>query len=59
MSDLERAIASLERETRSLDVQIAQYISMESIQERLLGMNMVPVSEISYAAPAGTAVARR
>jgi len=59
ISDLERKEKKLEQDVRALQVQIAQNGSMESIQKRLTGMNMVAVSEIEYISSVGTAVARR
>lgn len=59
LSDLGRRIAALEEETGSLEVKIAEYRSMESIQARVKDLNMVPVAQVMYVAPPGNAVARR
>ncbi|MFH1286226.1 MAG: hypothetical protein ABII02_00555 [Candidatus Magasanikbacteria bacterium] len=58
LSDLESQIESLEKETQKLEVEISKYRSMESIQERLEGMEMVVAGNIDYVAQR-SAVARR
>lgn len=59
ISDLQSQTQTLEQETRALDVEIAQYRSMSSIQERLRGMNLVAVGNMEYVTPVGTVVAMR
>jgi cell division protein FtsB len=59
ISDLQKQVQTLENETRSLEVEISQYRSMGSIQERLKNMDLVAVGEIEYVTPVGTVVARR
>lgn len=56
---LERNKTQLEHETRSLGVQIAKYRSMQSIQERLVALNMVPTAQINYIALRNSEMARR
>jgi len=57
--DLERQKVELQRENQRIEYDIAKYRSMESIQARLAGMNMVPANDVQYVAMVGTAVARR
>lgn len=59
ISELEQEIAALETDVRAVDVEISQYRSMASIQERLVAMDLVAVDSVEYVAPVGTAVARR
>lgn len=59
ISDLQKEVQLLEQETQQLNVKIAQYRSMNSIQERLKDMNLVSVNTVEYVTPVGTAVARR
>lgn len=59
ISELQGQVRMLENETRSLDVEIAQYRSMKSIQQRLDGMELVEAHNIEYVTPVGTAVALR
>ena len=59
MRDLEKKITELERENQRVEYDIAKYRSMESIQARLAGMNMVPAGDVQYVALVGTSVARR
>jgi len=59
MKDLEIQKQELETETRRLEVQIAQYRSILSVNERLASMNMVSVDNPEYLNVAGSEVARR
>lgn len=59
LQDLEKQVAKLEQENRKIEVSIAEFSSMKSIQERLDGLDLVPVEEIAYANDNGTTVARR
>lgn len=59
ISDLEKQITQLENETRSLDVQIAEYKSMQSLQERLSDTELVAVTDVDYLTLVGTTVAKR
>jgi cell division protein FtsL len=59
MSDLEKQITSLERENQRLEFKIANYSSMQSIQERLKDMDLVTAENIEYAVIVGSEVARR
>lgn len=59
ISDLEDAIVELERDNKKLDVQIASYRSMQSVESRLGNMNLVAAGEKQYVTSVGTAVARR
>lgn len=59
INELQRAVRSLEQENQLLEVDIAQYRSMQHIQSQLSGMNFVAADTVTYISPAGTAVARR
>ncbi|HBB38534.1 MAG TPA: hypothetical protein DEP63_04180 [Candidatus Magasanikbacteria bacterium] len=58
ISDLEVEIQELERENQRLDVQIASYRSMHSLEARLESTDLVAASDMQYLIPVGTAVAR-
>lgn len=59
ISQLQNNIAVLEQENRRLSVQIASYQSMQSIQQRLQGLALVPVDAVSYARIADTTIVQR
>ena len=59
ISNIEKKVQKLERENRKLEVHIAEYRSMKSIQTRLDGMDMVVADNIHYFTPMDNAVARR
>lgn len=59
LSDLEHQVSLLKRDTQAVDVQIAEYRSMDSIHKRLPELNLVAATEVSYVSAMGTAVARR
>ncbi len=59
ISDLEQQIKQLEQENRKIDVHIAEYSSMQSIQARLANADLVPVDNVEYITLVGTAVAQR
>lgn|SRR3989338_1723372 len=59
ISDLQKQSVALEQETRAIDVEIAKYGSMASIQERLTALDLVAVENVEYVTPVGTVVARR
>jgi hypothetical protein len=59
MGDLERQKSVLKRDAQALEVQIAQYRSMSSIQERLASLKMVNAADISYVNRFSAVVARR
>lgn len=59
ISDLERRLTELERETKKLDVQIAEHRSMQSIEHRLAKLNMVPADKMVYVTGGAAAVAKR
>lgn len=59
ISDLEQKIKELEQENRKLDVHIAEYSSMQSIQTRLANANLVPADTVEYITLVGTEVAQR
>lgn len=59
MTDLEREMTRLRRDTQGLDVEIAKYRSMDSIKKRLPELQLVAASEVRYVNAVGSAVARR
>ncbi len=59
ISDLERTVRDLKHETKQLEVDIAGYTSMQSIQARLSEIDLVVADSVDYITPVGTAVARR
>ncbi len=59
ISDLEEKKIALEQDTRQLEVEIAKYRSMDSIQSRLAQIGMVEAENMHFILPAGTEVARR
>lgn len=59
MSDLQKKIDTLESDNRRLQVEIANYRSMKSIQERLSTMDLVAAVDATYATVDGSAVAKR
>lgn len=59
MSDLEQQKELLEQELRKLEVEVSTHRSMQSIQERLAGMDLVDAGKVEYLATVGTVVARR
>jgi hypothetical protein len=59
LSDLEGHIHELERETRHLEIEISKYRSVESIQERLQGMDMVAADSVEYVSAVDQVVVRR
>jgi len=59
ISDLEQHLTELERETKKLDVQIAEHRSMHSIENRLARLNMVPADQMVYVSSGVPAVAKR
>jgi len=58
ISDLQDTIVELERDNQRLDVQIASYRSMHSLETRLEGTDLVVATDLRYVTPVGTAVAR-
>ncbi|MFH1292250.1 MAG: hypothetical protein ABIH87_03560 [bacterium] len=48
IQDLEKQVYALHEDITRLEVNLADYSSMASIQERLTGSNMVVVSEVKY-----------
>ncbi len=59
ISDYEKKLTQLERETRSLDVEIARHTSIKTVRERLNEFQYEPVSNPHYAVLAGDIVAKR
>jgi cell division protein FtsL len=59
ITDMEKQITNLKRENQKLEFKIAQHRSMQSIQERLEGMDLVSADNIQYKTIIDTTVARR
>jgi len=60
INDLEQQLELLEQENQRLELQIASYRSMNSIQNRLVSLNMVEAGgNVEYISLAGSAVAMR
>lgn len=59
ISDYEQRVTSLERETRSIDVAIAEHTSIMKVRERLVDDQFEPVSDAQYASLTSDAVAKR
>jgi cell division protein FtsL len=59
ISELEQNIRTLQQETQKMDAKIASYRSMQSIQSRLQGMDLVAVDTVTYRTPTGNSVAKR
>jgi hypothetical protein len=57
INDLQKELRVLERETDSLDVQIAEERALARIEERLTNETFTPVDHIAYLSPVGTTVA--
>lgn len=56
---LERQLVELGHETKKLDVQIAEYRSMQHIEHRLADLDMVPADKMVYMSSGGAQVAKR
>lgn len=59
ISDYEKKVSSLERETRSLDVAIAQHTSIKTVQDRLGEAHFEQVSNAEFVSLTDNAVARQ
>lgn len=59
ISDYEKQVSSLERETRSLDVAIANHTSIKMVRERLAGAQFEEVQNPEYLSVPDNAVARQ
>lgn len=59
MGDLQRNISALQHENQNVEVEIANYRSLKSIQERLKRLQLVEATDAEYVNVVGTAVARR
>ncbi len=59
ISDYEKKVTQLERETRSLDVEIARHTSIKTVRERLSESHYEPVANAQYAVLASEVVAKR
>ncbi len=59
INELQRQITKLEQDNQRLEFEIATNRSMQSIQQRLSGMDLVAVDTMEYGTLVGTAVARR
>lgn len=59
ISDYEQQLSLLERETRSIDVSIAEYTSIMKVRERLLEEQFEAVVDAEYATLSSDTVAKR
>ena len=59
ISDLQKQLVAMRQEEQALDLQIAEFRSMASIQERLAGMDLVAVTDAEFVSETGVVVARR
>lgn len=57
--DLEKTVADLEIANQKLEVEIARWSAMSSIEKRLADSHMVSVSDIKYIEGAYTSVAKK
>jgi hypothetical protein len=59
MNELQNKVEAMEEEIQKIDVQIAEFSSMPSLEKRLARMNMVSVASIKYIRPTGPAFAKK
>jgi cell division protein FtsL len=59
IGDLQRQISALQHDNEGVEVDIASYRSMKSIQERLKKLSLVDATDTQYVNVVGTAVAER
>ncbi len=59
ISDFERKVSSLERETRTLDVAIAEHTSIKTIRERIANDEFEQVTNAEYISVGPNEVARQ
>ena len=59
MNDIEKQIQALEQENQKLEFEIATHRSMQSIQSRLLNLDLVAADSVKYVTLTGSTVARR
>ena len=59
LGELQSTITSLKHETQSLDVEIANYRSMQSIEERVANLKLVPSTNVVYVTARDNSVALR
>lgn len=59
ITDMQKQITNLKRENQKLEFKIAQHRSMQSIQERLEGMDLVSAENIEYKTIVESTVVRR
>lgn len=59
IAELQKQITMLERENQRVELKIAEYSSMQSIQERLGKSDLVVADNIEYSILVGSTVARR
>ncbi|MBI4133532.1 hypothetical protein HY478_02875 [Candidatus Uhrbacteria bacterium] len=59
MRELEKYIETIRTESQTLELQVAQLRSMQSLDARLAGQGFVPVTRIDYLTPGVPAVALR
>ncbi len=59
IAELENQVTALQRENQRIDLKIAEYRSMQSIQDRLNDSDLVKADNIKYYTLVGSTVARR
>lgn len=59
LHDLEKQIASLQADTRRLDVAVAEQQSLRNLEERLRAADLVAVDHFEYAGTGGSLAANR
>ncbi len=59
INDLQKQISNLKRENQRLELSVAEFRSMASIQERIKTLNLVTANDIVYVSGGGVAMARR
>jgi hypothetical protein len=59
IDSLRREVASLEKEDRQVQIQIAEYRSLQRVAEKVQNLGMVPAGDVQYLYPVGSSVAKR
>ena len=59
IDSLRREVASLEKEDRQRQIQIAEYQSLQRVAAKVQELGMVPAGDVEYLHPVGSTVAKR
>lgn len=59
IDSLRREVASLEKEDRQRQIQIAEYQSLQRVAAKVQELGMVPAGDVEYLHPVGSSVAKR